>query len=735
VPSRPAVKKSWITRRPRKVLPPKTGWRHAVPRLRTTLWVLFGLFALGAVTFGILYAVVQVPTANSAAVAQTTTIYYSDGKTVLARVGTENRQIVDLSLIPQHVRDAVIAAEDRGFYSSHGVTLTGIPRAIVANFLAGGVQQGGSGITQQFVKNTYLTQDRTFSRKIKEVVIAIKIDRSTSKDDILAGYLNTIWFGRGASGIQAAARAYFGTTVDKLTVAQGAVLAASIRGPALYDPAYHLQAAKDRWTYVIDGMVKDGALSRAQADALKYPKAIPPTASSTAATGPERFVENAVLDELTAKGISEQAVQTGGLQVVTTIDKTAQAAADNAESSVFVAGVKNAKKKPVSSLISLEPGTGRIKAMYGGASYADGGCNDKLANCLNLATQIARQPGSSFKPFVLSTALDQGTIKVTDRFNGPTQTTLKDGTPVRNDGDSESCPNCTLIDAMAQSINTIYEPLAEQVGPAKVADQAHVLGIPETVPLKDASGTGASIALGTYDVPPIDMASAYGTFAASGVRSTPYIVETVKSSSGKSMYKAKPDTAQVLNAGVTADVTEALQAVVTAPNGTGHRAALDGGRPVAGKTGTTTESRNAWFVGYTPQLVTAVWIGNVDDSPTTGQIPGFPNGLYGGGLPAQTFKAYMDAALKGQPVLQFPPPRAPAPSATPSPSPSPSVSTSASVSPSVTATPTVTATPSVTASPTSSASDVPTQTQPPASSAPPPASSSAPASPAAGATG
>ncbi|MDQ1703089.1 MAG: hypothetical protein QOF57_2341, partial [Frankiaceae bacterium] len=415
VPSRPAVKKSWITRRPRKVLPPKTGWRHAVPRLRTTLWVLFGLFALGAVTFGILYAVVQVPTANSAAVAQTTTIYYSDGKTVLARVGTENRQIVDLSLIPQHVRDAVIAAEDRGFYSSHGVTLTGIPRAIVANFLAGGVQQGGSGITQQFVKNTYLTQDRTFSRKIKEVVIAIKIDRSTSKDDILAGYLNTIWFGRGASGIQAAARAYFGTTVDKLTVAQGAVLAASIRGPALYDPAYHLQAAKDRWTYVIDGMVKDGALTRAQADALKYPKAIPPTASSTAATGPERFVENAVLDELTAKGISEQAVQTGGLQVVTTIDKTAQAAADNAESSVFVAGVKNAKKKPVSSLISLEPGTGRIKAMYGGASYADGGCNDKLANCLNLATQIARQPGSSFKPFVLSTALDQGTIKVTDR--------------------------------------------------------------------------------------------------------------------------------------------------------------------------------------------------------------------------------------------------------------------------------------------------------------------------------
>ncbi len=739
----PTGKNSLITRRSRKVLPPKTGWRHAVPRLRTTVWVLFGCLALGIAAFAILYSVVQVPTAaNDAAVAQVTTIYYSDGKAVLARVGTENREIVDLKVVPKHVRDAVVAAEDRSFYTSHGVTLTGIPRAIIANFRGGGVKQGGSGITQQFVKNTYLTQERTLTRKLKEVVIAIKVDRATSKDQILEGYLNTIWFGRGASGIQAASRAYFNKPVDKLSVAEGAVLAASIKGPALYDPTNHPQAAHDRWKYVIDGMVADQALTQAQADALKYPKVYPPKGSSTAAQGPERFIENAVLDELTAKGVSEQDVQTGGLKVVTTIDKPAQDAADAAEADVFVKGVAKATKKPVSSLISIEPGTGRVKAMYAGDNYADGGCDDKQANCLNLATQIKRQPGSSFKPFVLSTALDQGTIKITDRRDGPTEAKLEDGTPVRNDGDSESCNNCTLVDAMAQSINTIYEPLAERIGPDKVAEHAHVLGIPDTVPLKDASGTGPSIALGAYDVHPVDMASAYGTFASGGVRSTPYFVETVKDNSGTSVYKAKPDTSQVLDAGVAADVTAALQAVVTAPKATGHAAALDGGRPVAGKTGTTQESRNAWFVGYTPQLVTAVWMGNVDNTSTVGQIPGLDKGLYGGTLPAQTFKAYMDGALKGQPVKQFPAPRQVEPSVTPSASVS---STSASATPTVSATPTASATPTVTATPTltvtttptTSITDVPTAsptpTPPPGTSAPPPSGpASAPAAPGGG---
>ncbi|MDQ1714529.1 MAG: hypothetical protein QOC60_474 [Frankiaceae bacterium] len=716
------------------MLAPKTGWRHAVPRLRTTLWVLFGLFVAGFLGLVILYNAVKIPQPNAAALANSTIIYYSDGKTELARVGEENRVIVPFSAIPKHVRDAVLAAEDRNFYNEPGVSTTGMLRA-VKSMVLGGSLQGGSTITQQYVKNAYLTPARTPTRKLKEIVIATKLDRTTSKNEILGDYLNTIWFGRGASGIQAAAGAYFGTTVDKLTVAQGAVLAATIQSPALLDPYLHHDAAVARWHYVVDGMVKDNALTQAQADKLAYPKVGPPRPVGTS-SGPTRFIQNAVLDALAAldaqnvAGLTDKDIQTGGLRVVTTIDVAAQKSAVDAEATVFQAAIKSAKKKPVSALVSIEPGTGKIKAMYGGATFAGtNGCDSATANCTNLATQIKRPPGSTFKAFVLSTALSQGTITLATPFNGPSQSALKDGTPVHNDAEGETCSSCTLVTAIARSINTIFEPLAETIGPKAVADQAHALGIPADDNLSQGGFTGPSIALGTYDVRPIDMAAAYATFAANGTRATPYLVESVKDAAGAVTYKAKVDaTPNSLDPEVAASVNLALQAVMTDPQATGRAATLDGGRPVAGKTGTTGESKDAWFVGYTPQLATAVWIGNVDNTTTINQIPGYAPGLYGGGLPAKTFKAFMDGALKGQPVKQFPAPTKPLPS--PSPSPSSSLSTSASVSP----TPTPTVTPSVT--PSNSATDVPSGSPSPGTSSPSvtsspsgPPSGSPPASP------
>ncbi|MCU1677596.1 MAG: glycosyl transferase, family 51 [Frankiales bacterium] len=723
-------KKSWITRRPRKVLAPKTGWRHAVPRLRTTLWVLFGLVLVGVAGFAILYSSVQIPGVNPSATAQTTIIYYSDGKTELGRVGEANREVVPDKLIPKHVKAAVIAAEDRNFYTEPGISVPGILRAAIVN-LTGGSKQGGSTITQQYVKNAYLTQERTYTRKLKEAVIAMKISKTKTKDQILTDYLNTIWFGRGASGIQAASKAYFGTTVDKLTVAQAAMLAAIIQQPANLDPATHKDALVGRWHYVVNGMVTDGDLTQAEADKLRFPRSITRKSNSTAATGPARFIQDAVLAELEKDGIAGEQVQTEGLRVVTTIDKAGQTAAEAAETDVVLAATKGAKKKPVSALVSIEPGTGRIKAMYGGQDFGNGGCDADTANCTNLATQIKRPPGSTFKSFVLSTYLTQG-HSVLDRFNGPNETKLADGTPVHNDAEGETCSNCTLLEALARSINTIYEPLAELVGPKAVADQAYALGIPQdTVQLDDNGFTGPSIALGTYDVHVIDMARAYATFAANGVRADPFLVETVKDARGKTLYKAAPKTDEVLDTGVAADVTAALQAVVT--SGTGTAAKLAGGRPAAGKTGTTGGSKDAWFVGFTPQLATAVGVGNIDNTTTIGQLPNYPKGLYGGTLPAMTFKAYMDGALQGQPIMNFPAPTKQTPSDLPSPTtttssltPSPTVTTSA---PPTSASPTLT--PTVTPTVSTSASE--TVTLPPSPSAPLPSGTATPANSAAAA--
>ncbi|MDX6267002.1 MAG: hypothetical protein QOD70_1742 [Frankiales bacterium] len=679
-------------------------------RIALTAGSLFGLLVVAMV---IGYLLTDVPSPNKIATDQATQITYVSG-TPIGSLG-KNRTIVPLSEVSKDAQHAVLAAEDRGFYSEPGISITGIGRALFANVQAGGVQQGGSTITQQYAKNAFLTQDRTFSRKIKEVFIAVKMSQTVSKDTILADYLNTIYFGRGAYGIEAAAQTYFHTPAVKLTAAQGAVLASSIRSPAGYDPANHLDKAKSRWTFVIAGMVKEGWLSKADAAALHYPT-VDKIKQDASFPGTLDYVRQQVIAELTAHGFTESELQSGGLLVKTTIDKKAEDAAIATEHAMVEAKAKASDRNPaVSALVSIEPGTGRVVAYYGGKG---GG--------FDYASDGRVQPGSSMKPYVLATALTEGK-SLSTQYDGSSPQTVC-GQLAHNDQGDPPFGNIDLATGLQYSVNTVYLHLACDVGPSKVRDLAHKAGLGPD-PLDGEGSPSAQIALGSggYEIRPLDQADGYATFAAQGVQADPYFVEAVYR-----VHNGKPDSKPfyshalkrqtAFSADVAADATSAMVKVVQA--GTGTNAQLSG-RPTAGKTGTTTKNTNAWFCGFTPQLATAVWIGNVHGGTVT---LGGRTGIYGGTVPAQIFKQYMDAALQGKPVVPFPPKVGVGTASTPT----------ATVSPTATATPSPTPTTVFTKPPvipTSPPPVVPTlgpSATPPASSPPPsppaPSNAASPAS-------
>jgi membrane peptidoglycan carboxypeptidase len=647
--------------------PPRARLRR--PSRKALLLGLGVPAAVAVLGLGVLFAAVQVPRPETLESPQVSLITFSDGKEI-ARVGAQNRVDVPLSKVSEAARRAVLAAENRDFYSEPGISPKGILRAAWANVRGGGVKQGASTITQQYAKNAYLSQERTLSRKLKEVVIAVKLERAYSKDEVLEFYLNTVYFGRGAYGIQTAAQTYFGKPAAQLTAGEGAVLAALLRSPAAYDPVEDPQDARERWDYVVKGMQEEGWLEGEQP---AYP-AVKPKDTSDELAGPQGYLVQQVQDELEREGFTEGMIRSSGLRITTTVDPRVQAEAVKAVESVTGKTLPEGVHR---ALVAVEPGTGAIRAQYAGTDY--------LKKPFNAATQGTAQAGSSFKPYVLAAALDSR-MSLRSTMDGASPQTFGDY-EVENYGD-EQFGEIDLVQATAHSVNTVYVPLGERAGLSHVAEVATRLGITADMS-KDSQLP--SFPLGTTSVTPLSQAVAYATIAARGQHADAYLVETVEDAKGRVLYEAARKTVEALTSDVADDTSYALQQVVA--DGTGRAAQLPG-RPAAGKTGTTTGNTAAWFVGYTPQLATSVAIFSEDPDVPLRDMAGVDE-VTGGSLPAKTWSRFMAAALEGEPVEEFPPPAYGGVEPTPSPLPS----ATATAEPSATPEPTTSPTPLVEVSP------------------------------------
>jgi len=607
---------------------------------RTTIFLGGFGFIAGSTLFAFAWFSVSIPDPNAYVNSQATIIQYSNGDEI-GRIGTQNRQILPIAQIPINMRNAVLAAEDRKFYSNQAFSVTGIARALINNLKSGSLNgEGGSTITQQYAKTAFLTSSRTIERKIKELVIAMKLENALSKDQIFENYLNTIYFGRGSYGVQTASQQYFNRNVDQLTLSQTAVIASILRSPGYYDPSLSEENGvrlENRFQYVIDGMLNEGWITQEQADKAKFPTVAPRVTSGTL-SGPKGHVISQVQRDLGRLGFTEEQLLEGGLVIRTTLVQKAQQSAVDAVTKFYP---KKAPENLRIGLVAIRPGTGEIVALYGGRDY--------LERQLNDATQSIALAGSTFKPFALIAALEAG-IPLTSMWNGDSPQTFDDlGKPyiVSNYG-NEGWGQLDLLTATQHSVNTIFVPLGMKAGMDKVVDAARRAGIPESVAMIPTP----SVVLGVASPHVIDVANAYATFAAQGVYAKPFLVASVTGPNKGVLYEATPQTQEVFSKEVMADLTYALKSVV---NGGTGAAALSLGRPAAGKTGTSQSNASAWFAAYTPQLSASVALFRDSASESLNGIGGLTS-VTGGTFPARIWTAFMKGALKGEPVMTFPAP-------------------------------------------------------------------------------
>jgi len=627
---------------------------------KTLRWFAFltvGGILAAALSFFILYRAIAIPDANADFQTQTTQVYYSDGKHKIGEFATQDRESVSIDEIPASMQAAAIAAEDRTFYTNRGIDLKGIIRAVRDNTTSGEIQGGGSTITQQYVKILYLTQERSYTRKVKEAILSIKIHNQLSKKEILEGYLNTIYFGNGAYGIQVASQNYFGKPASELNYAQSAMLATIINSPSYYDPyAEGAQARiQPRFNYVLDGMVKSKAITAEEA--AKFADKLPEVKEKKDLNrfgGTKGYLLSVVREQMGKLEFTDSDIDGGGLRIVTTFDYNDQKDA--------VAAVKSLRPPDAPelhpALTSVEPGTGAVRAMYGGPDFL------KVSN--NWAT-LPTQPGSTFKVFAIIAALEDGySLKTTLDGNSPLLD--DDGEQITENqgetggGDFGQIP---LSTATAKSVNTAFVDLTIQMaggmdadwskGAEKVLKAANEAGIPAS--LTDTWEKVANVSLGTNPVPPVDMANAYATLAAGGKRADWYVIESVKNYQGDTMHQHEVKTEQAIPEDVVADTISALQGVVRGGSGTLAATVC----PTAGKTGTATAGADddqhvssSWFAGFTPKLATTVMynrgVGNEDLEGY--MLPTF----FGGQTPAKTFKAYMNSAVDSSKCGTFPAP-------------------------------------------------------------------------------
>jgi penicillin-binding protein 1A len=559
---------------------------------------------------------------GSEPLAETSIIYDRTGAVLVELHAEQNRTAAPLANIPMQLRQAVIATEDKRFYEHEGVDPLGIARALWVN-ITEGKHHGGSTITQQYVVNTFIKRENSVTRKAKEALLAYQLESKFTKDEILEKYLNAIYFGHGAYGVQAAAETYFGKDMGTLTTAECAMIAGLIRSPGDYSPRFDPEAAKTRRDLVLGLMLQEQYIDQTVHDAAV---AEPFTLAAPAATtGPAPYyvewVKQTLIDQF-----GPDAVFKGGLRVKTTLDLGAQAAAETAIMSIL-----DRPDDPSAAVVAIDPKTGEVRALVGGKDFN--------TQQFNVAVQGPRQPGSSFKPFVLVTALEQG-ISPEQTYESAAGAFPIPGGQIWNVSGHGAGPMRLRV-ATAQSVNSVFAQVILAVGAQKVAETANRMGITAKIRAVPA------IALGAQEVTPLDMASAYGTLANGGVHMTPHAITEVSDITGEILYTAPTTGTEALSPAVAYLTTDLLKGVIN--SGTGTAAKI--GRPAAGKTGTTQEYRDAWFVGYTPDLVAAVWVGHVEGQVEMTNVHG--KKVTGGSFPAQIWASFMKAALAGVPASDF----------------------------------------------------------------------------------
>ena len=642
------------------------------------------------------YAHIQIPPEAAGTNAQTTFVYDRFGSKIAELHGAYNRVNLTLKDIPVVLQNAVIDTEDKDYYHHGGISVSGIVRAAWEDLVHHGAVQGGSTITQQYVKNVYTGAEKSIFRKVKEALLAIKLEHQLTKQQILERYLNTIYFGHGAYGVEAASQTYFCHSAKHDNPVESATLAAMIASPGTFDPIDHPEETQTRRDYVLDQMVQQGHLDPDEAERLK---SVPVKKEVNCRSSQSEHGDYAYFMDYTRKWllrnpkIGEQMTYTGGLRVYSSLDKQIQKAAEEA-----VAQHLPQKTDPSAALVAIDPRNGEIRAMVGGPDP------NELTNNVNLAVAPSRrQAGSAFKPFTLTAAMEQG-YSLSSYWDGPAQITIPDRACYTTDPDTgkfgpwtlsnsadEESGTFRLIDATAFSVNTVFAQLVTKLGhgltsgPEEVVNAAKDLGIQsELKPL-------CSITLGTQEVSPLEMTRAYATLAARGVRHFATPIDKVLASDDKTVL-AHPDVkgTQAVPQNDADLVTYALQQVVRYGTGTAARLA---DRPVAGKTGTTNSESNAWFCGYIPQLAACVWVGYPSGNKPMHDIEGVQD-VFGGTIPAEIWHDFMEQSIAAtnMKVEEFPQPifgdnlkpgpvLSPSPSPLPSPSPSPSPSSSVQLTP------------------------------------------------------
>lgn len=602
--------------------------KKAGPLRRIRLFIALCLVVFAGLGFGYIFAAYQSLPAvgNNMRPAVSSQVFDSHGRLITTLHSDQNRLPIDINKVPQNLQNAFIAAEDNRFYEHIGIDPIGIFRAIFANLTNRGIAQGGSTITQQLAKNAFLSQEQTLKRKIQEAMLALEIEHKYSKKEILEMYMNQIYFGQGAYGIQTAAKTYFNKDVNELTLTQCAMLAGLPKSPNYYSPFNNLNEAKKRKNVVLDQMVKYGYVSAAEAeDAKNQDLGLSKSHQSKEADEYASFID--YVSQQVAKKYGDDALYKEGLKIYTTMDVDKQHAAVRAIRNLPNNYTdENGLTQPQAAIVSIDPKTGHILAMVGGRGQ----------DSFNRASMAVRQPGSAFKPFVYLTALQHDMTPDTTMDDQPV--TYGSWSP-KNAGGSYS-GTMALSDALAHSVNTIAVQLADKVGTKNIIANAKKMGITTL----DAKDDNLAMALGglTKGVTPLEMASAYGTFANKGVHVKPTAIVKILDRNGNVLEDAstleKEETkTRVMSEREAYEMTTMLEGVID--HGTGTAAAI--GRPAAGKTGTTDDNKDAWFVGYTPDIVTAVWIGDDTGSHSLGEI-------YGGTIPAEIWKDYMSSATSDE---------------------------------------------------------------------------------------